>query len=274
MKLRTIAISLLCAVLLASCTAEVAEPAHDTPLDEIELEIITPAPQRNEIKLEYNYESALSLIIDEETELTAELRELVGRFKFPLLPRDGTISIGHLCNFHSELWRQLSEERRAELYELYPVSDNERIYVAELLDAVFAELFSENFTLITNFVQITPNWHEYVDYNTGAFTWGFTENPWGHRLILKEQSVSEETVELYFYALYTENRETNQFIRNPGTWNHEEGGIMDFDDTVVGRWSDSYIAIYEDTLDTLDIVKYTFILEDGRYKILSIENVT
>jgi len=40
MKLKIITIALLCAVLSASCGAEVEEPAHGTPLDEIEPEII------------------------------------------------------------------------------------------------------------------------------------------------------------------------------------------------------------------------------------------
>jgi len=240
-------------------------------IDNEQLTIIEPedAPEPytgSEIILDYNYESALSLILDEETELTAELRALVGKFKFSLLPSSGIIeiSVGELHNFYLDYWWKLSEEKREELHELYP--GEETIYVVELLEAVLADLFSKDFT------GIKSNWYEYTDQN-GAFTWGTSETPSGHRLLLKEQFVSEETVELYFYVVYNDRRNDNQFIRHIGNWDHEKVQWVNKDDTIVGRWGDGYIAVYEDILDTLDIVKYTFILEDGRYKILSIENV-
>ncbi|MCL2638682.1 MAG: glycoside hydrolase family 5 protein [Oscillospiraceae bacterium] len=219
----------------------------DVPLDEPEPEISDePEPPREEIRIPRN-ESGLSLIEDEETELTTELKALVNKFWLALLPADIIeVSWVTLVGHHREYVDK-------GLIEDVIIDESEKFYSVENMDYVFNDIFS------SHAVNIVPVYREKTNEN-GLIeipTFGITE---GYEFVLKEQIINEENIELYFYYFYY------GVLREIFT-----DGSSDAE--VIGRWDDG-LVVYEDMLETLDIVKYTFVLEDGKYKILSIENAT
>jgi hypothetical protein len=311
MRLKIIAVLVLTA-LLVSCSAEIAEPDEpqttppldsgtpptegneldindnefpslegwtaepDGVVDEIEPEIIdepedTPEP-RDEFRMPWN-ENGLSLIEDEETEITTELKALLNRFVWSLYPQDneydaqGKISINgmmmvRLYNHYAETGR-IDVPTDDELLEMYGIYRSCHILFIEYLDYIIDDIFSKKANNIVRLYRNFPDENGAIDFGTFGATSGY-------EYILKEQFISEEIIELYFYYFYFD---VFPFYRRGYLWCEEDRKWLNIDDTVVGHWDDDYI-FYTDMLDTLGVVKYTFILEDGRYKILSIESVT
>jgi len=253
-RLLTILLAALMVFSLAACGGELPPltldpppepPAPPTPS-------APPDPPREVIKV-ITYVNGFTLILDEETELTTQLKILVNGFLFPLLPEDEiTVTartlIGIYNDFKIEGLIESVTRTQEEFLAFYEKYGWETILEVENLDIVFDYIFSENAE------NITTNWHEHIieDGLVGFSAFGITG---GYRLILKEQFVSEELVELYFYYIYNDG---NFFM------------VSESNSEKIGDIGDSYITIYEDLLDTLGIVKYTFVLEDGKYKILSI----
>ena len=141
----------------------------------------------------------------------------------------------------------------------------------ENLNFIFNDIFSENAEY-----NVT-NCQDFVT-SDGLFGYGAFGITSGYHYILMRQEISDNLVELYFYCIYNDGF---KLWRKGYEWHENiDDGVIWLDQTVVGEWehvdyiSTGYIILYEDLFDTLDIVKYTFILEDGRYKILNIENVT
>jgi len=210
------------------------------------------------------------LIEDEETELTKELLSIIKGFLTPLILcgdeccEDGKITLGvkSLINFHREYEEagliepahRTHEEWQA-LDEKYNHDGRYGYLKIENLELIFNDIFSKNADNITLFDDVYEC--EFMaDGLVGVGVFGITES---YNIILKEQSINDEKVELYFYYFF----------------NSIDGVFKDsgYDSEDIGRW-DNGLIFYEDALDTLGVVKYTFVLEDGRYKILSIENVT
>jgi hypothetical protein len=236
-----------------------------------QLTIEEPELVENEIRLpRANYDTVLSLVPDEELCDTAkELKTLVNKFLFPLIPED-TIVVGAktLIDFHADYWREaVSEEEKNELNELYPNTDI--ILNVDWLDIIVSNIFSEKAE------NIITDYHEYADEN-GIIAWGPFGILEGYSYILMGQNIGEEVAELYFYLVYGYEE---ILIRKGYNWREDGEGVEYLDTTEVGRWDydaveqQSYAILYEDLFDTLDIVKYTFVLEDGKWKILSIESV-
>jgi hypothetical protein len=163
---------------------------------------------------------------------------------------------------------ELTEEEKEEIRQKYNVHWF-YFFSVESLDIAFNNKFSKNA------VNIIPVYKEFANEDglLGVSTFGRTG---GYDLILKEQIIGDEKVELYFYFFYDD---VFGIYKDVITIYNENNKVVALTyDCLVGRrdWvkdtTDDYI-FYEDSFDTLNIVKYTFILEDGKYKIFSIENV-
>ena len=150
----------------------------------------------------------------------------------------------------------ITEEKRLELNSSWT-------YILEInnLDFIFNYIFSKNV------INIIPAYREEAQED-GLIGVPFYGNPGGHQLILKEQVMNEEKIDLYFYCPYW-NAGENGFLKDMNDI-YNAVGYLDY----IEEEQLSYAVFYKDVLSTLGIVKYTFILEDGKYKILSIENVT
>jgi|GEM_PF-1717719 len=248
----------------------VAAQRQADPDEEVEETEEEPEPYAgSEIRiLRADFDTVLSLIPDDETELTSELRAFVNKFLYPLVPED-VIVVGArtLIDFYRDYFYALMTEE--ELAELYMKYNAVHIMSVENLDLIFNEIFSKEAG------NIITDYHEYADEN-GIIAWGPFGIHGGYRLILMEQSISDDAVELYFYNVYSYDE---ILVRKGYVWREDGNGVEYIDTTEVGRWDydaeeqQSYAILYEDLLDTLDIVKYTFVLEDGKWKILSIESV-
>jgi endoglucanase len=210
-------------------------------------------------------ENGLSLIEDEETELTTELKALVNKFWRGLLPAE-EIELNWV-----EMYGLYREYAEAGLIEPLPEDElnemlKEDISLANLLkvenlDIIFNDIFSERA------VNIIPA------YRDSATEDGFIRIPikgieGSYRLLLIEQAIGGETAELYFYYFYQQG---GIFRSSSMTYDEETGGLY-FDSPLIGRYQDDEYVFFADMLDTLGVAKYTFVLEDGKYKILSIEN--
>jgi len=230
-------------------------------------------------EISISYDNGFSLIADEETELTTELKELVNRFNFPLLPADieaGIIQIAPLT-----MTRIYQDYVSAGLIEPFVNTNGEDGFI--ISDGLYFEaaMKVDNINFILDDIFSNQFNHTLYDYHgfitsDGIFGYGAFGITSGYRYILMGQEISEEVVELYFYLIYDEGF---ALWRKGYKWHENmDDGVIWLDRTVIGEWEHvNYIGtgniiLYEDLFDTLDIVKYTFILEDGRYKILSIEN--
>jgi hypothetical protein len=311
MKLKKIAIALLCTVLLTSCAAEIAEPLvgdgvldvpydsgtpptegneqdendnefpslegwqtqSDGVVDEIEPEIIDePAPQpvsvrytlpegETEISVQRD-RYRFSLISDYETELTIKLEEIANRIRI-FLPPDDTIEIFWtvIANFYDDY------------IEAGLIEQVEQWYLSvENLDIIYNDIFSKEAT------NIIPIYSQSADENGLIELPPKCHGPY-EQIVLKEQYIGENIIVLYFYY-YIEDYARN-VLRTEFNWTlHEETGGYFNDSPIVGRSEWCYATetaihiFYTDMLPTLNTVKYTFIPEDGKYKILSIESVT
>jgi hypothetical protein len=221
------------------------------------------------------FDDGLSLIIGEETAQTAELRALLSRFRLPLLPADitevGEVELIWTYNYYVETGRiepfTATEEEFQEIWERHAWGT---VMPLESLDYIFADIFSRDASSIVPVYERFAN----EDGLTGVTPRGLHG---GYQLILMGQTIGEDIIELYYYKVYSVDGE---LLRKGYEWHdNPDDGVYWLDETVVGYWDYdadealSYAVLYEDLFDTLDVVKYRFILEDGRFKILSIENV-
>ncbi|MCL2076963.1 MAG: hypothetical protein FWH08_00970 [Oscillospiraceae bacterium] len=229
-----------------------------------------------EVWIKYDEDGA-SIITEEETELTSELKRIVNMFYFTLIPEDNEseiiINARNLINFNNFYIREGKLEPLApteeDVIQIHQKYGADHVLKVENLDFIFNYLFSKEA------VQFKPGYSDYADddgiISIGAF--GITS---GYTLILKEQTIGEEVVDLYFYYFYLNGE--NIYLKSPA---HYEPAATPTDITennpVIGHsgyyegGDFSYYSFNDGVFETLGVVKYTFIPEDGKYKILSIE---
>jgi hypothetical protein len=201
-------------------------------------------------------EGGLTLIPDEETEIVTKLRTLVNRFPRILFPSDVIeIDVSDLVWLHQDYNNSIGPppaewvcaDRAAELREIY---NWEGVYNAGTLDYIFNDIFSKAA------VNIIPVYSQYVTEDGIVGYENF--EVLNYRLILKEQVISDDVIELYFSHFHT-------------TW---DGFTQNAEcDEIIGWWDEAGGMFFEDMLNLLEVIRYTFVYEDGKYKILNVEAV-
>lgn len=306
MKRKAFAVLLSC-VILAACAAEIP-PAEDgapvvtqdtdlpvtattappvTTMPPVPATLPPPAPEPyTGSRLVVLLDDGYSLIPERETALISELKDVFSRFNFPLLPE--SISDGVLNTSALSLTRIYQDYAGAGLIEPYQRTAEElENYGFITRDGLFFEsvMKVDNISYILDDLLSERLEHaltEGCNYFTsdGLFGYGAFGVTSGFHLLLKDWEQDGDYITLDFYSVYNSGHD---FWRK-GYVRQDDDSFTAADSTVVGEWEiyidenryhigTGNIVLYEDLLDTLDVVRYTFVPEDGKYKLLNIDYV-
>ncbi|MCL2638679.1 MAG: dockerin type I repeat-containing protein [Oscillospiraceae bacterium] len=226
----------------------------NTPENLISNYTLVPGRGSNEGRFRFNVSSLLPEVPD-------AIRELRNGniYMFSLAPSELTHSDGDESTWvqHVDLHGRYNRYVRENGVGRQNLTNSVR-YDVKIMDAVFEETFSKYAT------DIIPYYREDAD-EKGIISATWTPN--SERVFYSMgYTIGEDFIDIYYYFFYL-NRDTGIKIQ------------MDYnDDEAIGQSIHSsppspFYFYDEDALDYLHLIRHTFILEDGKYKILSIENV-
>ncbi|MCL2637874.1 MAG: hypothetical protein FWD48_05825 [Oscillospiraceae bacterium] len=131
----------------------------------------------------------------------------------------------------------------------------------DVIDRIYKEIFSKNATNVIH----SYDGFRYV--NDNLLTRGPSELFRNEYFVIRDIKEHDESLEIFVSILSNvPTHEDNIMITDYYNWEFaiEVDGFID---------ENTEVFITLEMLDNMRIIKYTFILEDGKYKILSIENV-
>jgi len=290
---KKIAVIIICAVLLVSCGTEpvpaIGEPAEND-------EYITPSyddvppPEENddldepdEFPSEEGWQAEPDGVVDEpEPEPEAGLNptiinELVGivdNFTYALIPlnsasipdaiHEALAEAMIMTLFYRDYYEAGLIEPVQETKDFF-LRDDEYGYVKlkiENLDYIYNDIFAKNAENILPFY----NTNEIEDGLIETYTWKTRDST--QRLVFTGYNIIDnDIIGLFFYFVYDD---FGVLYRSREGYEDDDGEPVYTDTEVVGTRDGDNWLFYEDLLDTLRVVRYTFIREDGKYKIQSI----
>lgn len=248
---------------------EVHEPVNDYPLSDMSCcppdEPITEEPELIALYGEYPLfsESAELLELTEKENELINLAISIHPF-FNIKFEDGKAFIS-MFNLPGEN-KLLSKEEETIFSEKYP--DYAHFFRVAGLDEIYEELFSRDAVNIEKVYNIWDTDENILEDGEliGIYPFGFSQD---YYFILHDKQVNENSYEFYFKKL-AEDEFRNIF--NDPYAGYDEDGVF-IRERFTGEYRNGELKIPPGALDDFAIINFTFIPEDGTYKIFSIEKI-